>query len=194
MKFANFYKVLQILSFLITFACVPAAASDVDDLTAMLNEFLAAADKEPAHRRFWAEDLVYTSSNGTRVNKGEILAGFAGDAVPDAPPPVVYSAEDVDVRVYGAAAVIAFRLVGTPSECTSEAKRLISRWICSPQAPRTIGGKPTRSPADLRDDQQQRRTDRSDQPEDASRFRGVLLHHASSTGRPWKAPHPWCTF
>ena len=81
MKFVNFYKVLQILSFLITFACVPAAASDVDDLTAMLNEFLAAADKEPAHRRFWAEDLVYTSSNGTRVTKGEILADQDGRSV-----------------------------------------------------------------------------------------------------------------
>jgi hypothetical protein len=28
-------------------------------------------------------------------------------------PPVVYTAEDVDIRLYGKAAVVAFRLVGT---------------------------------------------------------------------------------
>jgi len=58
--------------------------------------------------RFWAEDLVYTSSVKTRANKAEILAG-CGETVPDeedgeAPP---YHAEDVDIRLYGDTAVVA---------------------------------------------------------------------------------------
>ena len=87
-------------------------AGDAEDLTAMLNDFLAHAGEAPAHGRFWAKDLVYTSSRGTRTNKAEILATFdepeekSRRADPD------YWAEDVDIRVYADTAVVAFRLVG----------------------------------------------------------------------------------
>ena len=96
-----------------------AVASDVDELAAMLRGFLEAAHTEAAHQVFWADDLVYTSSNGTRFGKAEILAGFsAADPVAE-PPTVAYSADDIDVRVYGAAAVVAFRLVGVPADGSS---------------------------------------------------------------------------
>jgi ketosteroid isomerase-like protein len=94
-----------------------AMAADVDDLSATLDEFLAHADQAPAHERFWAEDLVYTSSAGTRTNKDEILAGFAeaGSATEDEAGPA-YHAEDVDIRVYGDMAVVAFRLVAVSDD------------------------------------------------------------------------------
>ena len=47
------------------------AGSDEEQLSALLNEFLAGASVNDisAHERFWAEDLVYTSSRGLRFGK-----------------------------------------------------------------------------------------------------------------------------
>ena len=89
-----------------------AAADDRAALGDLLNAFLAgaSANDPAAHERFWAEDLVYTSSNGTRRGKPEILAGLNDAGA--AGPAMVYSAEDVDIRVYGDTAVVAFRLLG----------------------------------------------------------------------------------
>ena len=86
------------------------SAGDVDDLTALLDHFLAHADERSAHERFWADDLVYTSSAGTRTSKAEILQGFA-QPEPDSADAPVYHAEDVDIRLYGDMAVVTFRLV-----------------------------------------------------------------------------------
>ena len=107
------------------FLCVPLlclagasatwAAADADELTGLVSSFLSAADDRTAHQKFWADDLVYTSSSGTRVDKAEILSGFSQEDTAAAPT-IVYSAEDLDVRVYDDAAVVAFRLVGTPTD------------------------------------------------------------------------------
>ncbi len=99
---------------------VPAAAGDIApaaaELTELLNRFLEGASRNDAaaHERFWADDLVYTSSAGERTDKAEILASLA--APPGTPEePVTYSAEDVRIRQYGDTAVIAFRLVAKPA-------------------------------------------------------------------------------
>ena len=93
-----------------------ASAADEEVLTAMLHDFLANAEKASAHESFWADDLVYSSSSGLRFGKTDILQGFDGsDEEPAGPPPIVYSGEEVDVRLYGDMAVVAFKLVGTPS-------------------------------------------------------------------------------
>jgi hypothetical protein len=86
------------------------AAADTERLVAMLHEFMAGASVNDVgvHQRFWDDELVYTSSAGTRFGKAEILAGLA--AATD-PPGVVYTAEDVDVRLHGQLAVVTFRLV-----------------------------------------------------------------------------------
>lgn len=97
-----------------------AAASDKDDLEAKLHAFLAASDTEAAHASFWAEDLVYTSSNGTRFGKADIMAGFEDAEPSDAPAPMSYSGDDVDIRIYGDTAIVAFKLVGTPTDTTAE--------------------------------------------------------------------------
>jgi hypothetical protein len=101
----------------ITLMAAPfAVAADVDELTAMLHEFLANADKASAHEMFWAEELVYTSSGGLRFGKSDIMQGFEGAEESDAPPAVIYSGEEVDVRLYNGMAVVAFKLVGTASD------------------------------------------------------------------------------
>lgn len=89
-----------------------AFGGEREALAELLNRFLAAADQRAMHERFWAEDLVYTSSAGQRFGKAEILAGFdqpADDA--DSPPAAVrYAAESVQIRLLDGAAVITFRL------------------------------------------------------------------------------------
>lgn len=117
MKHANGPAILKIVFLLYgSLALAGAAASDADALTEMLHEFLANAYVEAAHERFWARDLVYTSSNGRRFGKADILAGFADEDATGEPPTVVYSAADIDVRVFDGTAVVAFRLIGTPSD------------------------------------------------------------------------------
>lgn len=114
-------KLLVPLTILFLTMC-PAcwAASDEEQLTLMLNEFLAGASVNDvaAHERFWAEDLVYTSSRGLRFGKADILAGMRSEPEPgDQEPAVVYSSEDIRIRLYGDTAVVAFRLLGTsPAE------------------------------------------------------------------------------
>jgi len=95
-----------------------AAAEDKEILTAMLHDFLANSSTAAAHEKFWADDLVYSSSAGLRFGKADIMQGLeAGDDEPASEPPaVVYSGEDVDVRLYDDMAVVAFKLVGTPSD------------------------------------------------------------------------------
>lgn len=94
-----------------------SAQDDAADLTAMLQHFLANADKRDVHDSFWAEDLVYSSSSGLRFGKADIMQGFdSAPADSDAPPPVVYSGEEIDVRVYDDMAVVAFKLIGTPAD------------------------------------------------------------------------------
>lgn len=106
------------------------AGQEVAALRSLLDDFLAHAGERFAHERFWADDLVYTSSRGTRTTKAEILAGMApaggdapagaggGEAVdggqPEAGP--TYWAEDVEIRLYGTTAVVAFRLMIQPPE------------------------------------------------------------------------------
>ncbi len=103
-----------------------AAASDVEELSSMLHHFLAHSHTKAAHEGFWADDLVYTSSAGLRFGKADILAGYdeAEEAesaqASDAELPMVYTGEEVDVRVYGDAAVVAFKLVGTPTNEDAE--------------------------------------------------------------------------
>ena len=95
---------------------VAALAGDADDLERMLDEFLwgASIGSVDVHERFWSDDLVYTSSSGSRTDKASIVGNMRASA-DDRPeePAVVYTAEDVDIRVYDDAAIVAFRLVGT---------------------------------------------------------------------------------
>lgn len=87
------------------------------ELSRLLGEFLVGASINDAatHQRFWAEDLVYTSSAGQRFGKAEIMAGL-GDAMPADPPGPSYSARDVRIKDLGETAVITFRLVAEDAQ------------------------------------------------------------------------------
>jgi hypothetical protein len=116
-----FFKQLNVSSVLLLFLFifnVPVAlADDADDLTTMLHEFLAGAGDAAAHERFWAEELVYTSSSGTRTSKAEIMQGFdAADNGDSEDAGLVYTGEDIQIQIYDTTAVVTFRLVATPAE------------------------------------------------------------------------------
>lgn len=92
------------------------AGGDAETLRTLLDDFLAGASVNDAamHDRFWAEDLVYTSSNGERFGKAEIMAGLEerdDAAEPSSEEAPSYSARDVNIRSFGETAVVTFRLV-----------------------------------------------------------------------------------
>jgi len=87
-----------------------------DDLASFVNDFLAAADQLDVHERFWADDLVYTSSDGTRFGKADLLNGMQNADDSEDSSAVSYSSRDMRVRTYGTTAVVTFTLVGTRSD------------------------------------------------------------------------------
>lgn len=111
-----------------------AAEQRLQDL---LDEFLAGASIGDAemHDRFWAEDLVYTSSSGERFGKAEIMDNLTEPPADDEGRPV-YSSEDVAIRIFGDIAVMTFRLVaadlaedtGTEFLNTGVFQRRDGRW------------------------------------------------------------------
>lgn len=114
-----FVSALSLLA-LLAIAALPARAGEstetVAEITQLLNWFLAPDNNPRAttHQRFWAEDVVYTSSSGIVRRKADILASFDGSERPaDA---MRWSAEDVLVRPYDDAAALTFRLVGRATD------------------------------------------------------------------------------
>jgi len=96
------------------------------ELTDMLHQFLGASDERETHVNFWADDLVYTSSNGTRFGKADIMAGFEEtDEDESTEPAMAYTGEDVKVQIFGTTAIVTFQLVGTPDD-GSEAKNFFN--------------------------------------------------------------------
>jgi NAD(P)-dependent dehydrogenase (short-subunit alcohol dehydrogenase family) len=101
---------------------VPPSDTAKAELTASLHYFLANSSTEAAHAKFWSDDLVYTSSNGTRFGKAELMGNFAEeDGAEESEeesdgPDTVYSGEDVSIQVFGTTAIVTFRLVGTSDD------------------------------------------------------------------------------
>jgi hypothetical protein len=77
----------------------------------------ASNNDAAVHDRFWDDELVYTSSAGTRFGKPEILSGLRGPAGPGG---TGYKAEEIDVRRHGEIAVITFRLVASHADETRQ--------------------------------------------------------------------------
>src|ERR1700688_358407 len=61
-------------------------APDAAELTKLLKDFLAGASRNDAamHDRFWADDLIYTSSAGRRMGKADIMRDQRSAAPPKA--------------------------------------------------------------------------------------------------------------
>lgn len=83
-------------------------------LATQLHTFLAGAGvNDPAiHDAFWADELVYTSSNGTRFGKAALMQGVneTGKLAPQAVT-TRYRAEDIDIRLVEQIALLNFTLV-----------------------------------------------------------------------------------
>lgn len=103
-----------------------ATADDNAELTALLSEFLDGATRNDAaiHNKYWADELIYTSSGGTRFGKAELMQGVTSRGMLKSEEiDTVYSSEDVRIMQYGDTAVVAFVLVG---KSASETKRYLN--------------------------------------------------------------------
>ncbi|MEE4638369.1 MAG: nuclear transport factor 2 family protein [Wenzhouxiangella sp.] len=117
------FRLCLILTLLLSLPAPPLALADEaeTELAGLLDTFLQGASRNDAsvHERFWAEQLIYTSSSGARFGKAEIMAGLAASAEGDPVGPS-YSARDRHVQVFGDTAVVTFQLVadqaGQPTE------------------------------------------------------------------------------
>jgi hypothetical protein len=116
----QFRRVLIAILALMLATAPPARTTPVapaaSELTKLLEDFLAGASRNDAamHDRFWAEDLIYTSSAGRRVGKADILKDVRSAPAPKpGDPKTTFSAADVRIQQYGNTAIVAFRLVGT---------------------------------------------------------------------------------
>jgi ketosteroid isomerase-like protein len=89
-----------------------AKQSTPDQLTALLHEFLAGVSKNDnsVYDRFFADDLIYTSSAGSTITKADILKSLDEPAKPD-DPKTAYDADNITVHAYGNMAVMNFRLI-----------------------------------------------------------------------------------
>lgn len=99
--------------------------ADKQTINSLLNSFLAneISDDLINHDRFWADDLVYTSSSGTRFDKAFIIDGIKTDLAKEKTSPKkddvtapTYWAEETDIRLYGTTAIVAFKLMATWQE------------------------------------------------------------------------------
>jgi ketosteroid isomerase-like protein len=111
-------RFLSTATLMILFAvgAVAQTAPDNNELTKLLNEFLAGASRNDptVHDRFWAEDVIYTGSAGRRRGKADIMRDVRAAPSPKpGDPTTVFSAADVRIQQYGNTAIVAFRLVGT---------------------------------------------------------------------------------
>jgi ketosteroid isomerase-like protein len=99
-------------------AATTSSTPDAVELTKLLNQFLQGASSNDiaAHERFWAEDVIYTSSLGKRHGKAEILADVRKSASEPTDQKSTFSAEEIRIQQYGTTAIVAFRLIGTTAK------------------------------------------------------------------------------
>jgi len=121
---------LSSIILLVLSAVLPAqTAPDAAELTKLLQDFLAGAGRNDAamHERFWADDLIYTSSAGRQIGKADIMKKVHEEGPPKpGDETTVFSAEDIRVQQYGDTALVAFRLVGTSDKA---GKKTVNNYL-----------------------------------------------------------------
>lgn len=113
--------------FLCASVVMPSPAPAEAELTELVKQFLAGAsrDDRASHKRFWADELVYTGSAGKRIGKADILRELDEPKKGDEPK-TTYTAEDVRIQQHGDTAVVTFRLVGTAE---TGGKPFVTRYL-----------------------------------------------------------------
>lgn len=114
---------MKMLFLLTTLLLAPTSvfADDKADLTALLTEFLDGATRNDAaiHNKFWADELIYTSSSGKRYGKSELMQGVERSGlIKPADIDTIYDSEDVRIMQYGDIAVLGFVLVARSEQQT----------------------------------------------------------------------------
>ena len=126
MNVSRFLAPLALPAFLAMLITPVALAHDdpvEHEIHELLDAFLAGASTNDIemHERFWAEDLVYTSSAGERRGKSQIMASLAKASPVDAGALPIYRGENVNIRVFDDLAVVTFRLIAEmPDNTTGE--------------------------------------------------------------------------
>lgn len=110
MKRSTLILLFQFLLMPVLFA---QETNEKEALENLLHVFLQGASENDAeiHDRFWAEDLIYTSSNGERVTKQIIMDGLADDSQSMNGNTTDYHAEETQIQLFDDIAVVAFKLV-----------------------------------------------------------------------------------
>jgi hypothetical protein len=88
-------------------------ASVESEVEARLDWFLSGVNDVDVHDQFWTNDLIYTSSSGTRFGKSAIIEGMRNSATTDETDEESserYGAENVTIRSLGEAVILTFEL------------------------------------------------------------------------------------
>ena len=109
------------MPFILALLCYgqPALASPAPataELTKLLHEFLNAAtvNDRAVFDRFFAEDVIYTRSGGTTINKADIMKSVSEPRSQERATST-YDADEITVHQYGNFAVVNFRLIAKPN-------------------------------------------------------------------------------
>jgi ketosteroid isomerase-like protein len=84
-------------------AAVPNAEREIRDLEELLNDAFNTIDAKTIDG-IWSDDFVFVAPSGRIANKAQRMAGLKPAAGPK--PPLVSTLNDVQIRVYGATAVV----------------------------------------------------------------------------------------
>ncbi len=119
MKKTTFILLFQFLLIPLMFA---QETNETEVLENLLDEFLQGASENNVeiHDRFWADDLIYTSSNGERVTKQIIMDGLSDNSEAENQSTPQYHAEETQIQLYDDIAVIAFKLVAISPGATDD--------------------------------------------------------------------------
>ena len=89
------------------------------EITTLLNAFLDSVSYPQMHERFWADDLIYTSSAGKRFGKEAIVGGMEPPTAEQLANAPAYRAEDIVIRTFNGTGVLTFTLVSQTDEETT---------------------------------------------------------------------------
>jgi len=103
-----------VIVFTLLFSSVVLAQESVEEATTKTVEgFLygASINDHKVHDNFWAEELTYTSSTGSRFGKEHLMSGVESSKTKDPEDVEVwYGAEDIEVKQFGDTVVFNFTL------------------------------------------------------------------------------------
>lgn len=121
-----------ILSTILLLLTINTTATDSDSLKKTLNAFLLGATINDAvvHEKFWADELVYTSSNGTRFDKSKLMKDVnLGKKSTLDQATLLYTAEAIEIREFDGMAVVTFTLVASNPQTKQVTQKYLNSGV-----------------------------------------------------------------